>query len=581
MERVSAQAYHRDAHARNILVADRGPGASPRLAFGLIDFGLAVDADGWRLDGWRRRGVAGDGRYWPASAWVMWAFDVEGMQADDDEGQVLREEYAQCLDLHSIGMTALQVFVELLGVGISLGVEEALDACAVAFDKLSSAWAAYWTFASTSWNKVAAAYAAHGHAEALKDDFAAAGVPSRIAELLDGLRAAVREASNICALEGARAPGGTRGGVSGVVPSDAPLGTADGCAAPMWRLLEAISVLIGGPGLGEAPRWQDVARQLGRSDEAACGGNASEAAKVLDASRLSAASTVTPQSSMPSSPVSTRGEEVCAEPPGQQLQSAQGEAVSEPAEEEPREQPRKQPPESQRQKHQLRVHEPPEHPPQAQPQQCGQHEHEQRQQEQHVEDASKPNALVAQLPQLLPITLPLPRQRRLSMPCQCGIAPSGIGKSTPRDVRSSPPCSMLPDAPADCARPRRPAWHGRGHGDPGAAAAAVGALGVRPAAVFSPPLIPRRISCPPLATFVPRSDPVSDAFGAPVLLPRPPRVGAPLSGPVVPRAAFQAGVGQPPRDAGFAAGLKPGIFGVRVGVDASTLDVGPRFQIQL
>lgn len=93
MESVSAHAFHRDIHPRNMLVEER-PGSLPR--FGLVDFGLAVGASEWRTGQWRARGVAGDCRCWPPSAWVYFA---DGEEEVLDEKPPLRmeyEEYVEC-----------------------------------------------------------------------------------------------------------------------------------------------------------------------------------------------------------------------------------------------------------------------------------------------------------------------------------------------------------------------------------------------------------------------------------------------------------------------------------------------------
>ena len=74
-------------------------------SFGLIDFGLAVDARAWKCGAWCRSGASGDGRFWPTSAWRMFT----GEALDED----LRAEYSAHLDLHSIGLSALQALVTL------------------------------------------------------------------------------------------------------------------------------------------------------------------------------------------------------------------------------------------------------------------------------------------------------------------------------------------------------------------------------------------------------------------------------------------------------------------------------------
>ncbi|CAE8631691.1 unnamed protein product, partial [Polarella glacialis] len=71
-------AYHRDINPRNILVDGlSGQGLRGPISFGLVDFGMAVDARQWRGSGavedgaWRHLEVGGDCRYWPLSSWIM------------------------------------------------------------------------------------------------------------------------------------------------------------------------------------------------------------------------------------------------------------------------------------------------------------------------------------------------------------------------------------------------------------------------------------------------------------------------------------------------------------------------------
>merc|ERR1719469_88907 len=59
---------------------------------------------------WHHLDVGGDCRYWPVSAWVQFLLGWTELEAHPP----LRFEYQTQLDLHSFGLTALQVFVEML-----------------------------------------------------------------------------------------------------------------------------------------------------------------------------------------------------------------------------------------------------------------------------------------------------------------------------------------------------------------------------------------------------------------------------------------------------------------------------------
>ncbi|CAJ1362433.1 unnamed protein product, partial [Effrenium voratum] len=108
--------YHRDVNAHNIL-AHVAPGG--QLSFGLVDFGLAVDASTWMdpsplnpggKSEWEFLDVGGDCRYWPVSAWRQFEAGCRALV----EEEPLCTEYQTHLDLQGLGLTAVQVLVCLL-----------------------------------------------------------------------------------------------------------------------------------------------------------------------------------------------------------------------------------------------------------------------------------------------------------------------------------------------------------------------------------------------------------------------------------------------------------------------------------
>jgi serine/threonine protein kinase len=125
-ERISSVAIHRDVNTHNILV-DAQTGRNP--AYGLVDFGLAVDTLCWcstennpetkwrptrigvdAVHTWRYLDIAGDCRYWPVSAWTQFLIGWKEIDANP----CLLREYQVQLDQHALGITAMKVFVELL-----------------------------------------------------------------------------------------------------------------------------------------------------------------------------------------------------------------------------------------------------------------------------------------------------------------------------------------------------------------------------------------------------------------------------------------------------------------------------------
>mmetsp|Transcript_28776 Transcript_28776/g.67055 ORF Transcript_28776/g.67055 Transcript_28776/m.67055 type:complete len:560 (+) Transcript_28776:2-1681(+) len=194
LEHLSSRVYHRDVTPRNILIDDSGP-SGPR--FGLVDFGLAVDAAKWR-SGECLGDLGGDGRYWPVSAWYVFGHGKSDLEARPD----LRDEYRSCLDVHALGITALRCLLELTpsseqgaaDVKDCPGLETVLPKLRL----LRSAWQRYWSDARRFWQPVYDAFREGGDFEALKIAYARAGVHRIMSADLCALRTALSEARLAC-----------------------------------------------------------------------------------------------------------------------------------------------------------------------------------------------------------------------------------------------------------------------------------------------------------------------------------------------------------------------------------------------
>mmetsp|Transcript_70171 Transcript_70171/g.132353 ORF Transcript_70171/g.132353 Transcript_70171/m.132353 type:complete len:837 (+) Transcript_70171:134-2644(+) len=203
LEFVSTRAYHRDVTPRNILI-DSCEGQAP--CFGLIDFGLAVDAAHWRLGvstvpslqrstgvpAWRQAGVAGDGRYWPVSSWYMFGYGPNELERRPG----LCLEYKMQLDLHSLGISALQVFVEMLPAEYSR--EDRVCAqqeseLVLRLLTLQAAWRRYWQDASKFWQCIYDTFRSDGDFKALKAAYVRAGVHDVVRRNLTALRTALHD----------------------------------------------------------------------------------------------------------------------------------------------------------------------------------------------------------------------------------------------------------------------------------------------------------------------------------------------------------------------------------------------------
>lgn len=202
--RISNLAYHRDVNPRNILVEETEGGPQ----YSLIDFGLAVDSVDWRVGvwqlpggesavgAWQVRGVGGDCRYWPVSAWLMLEQGAKALLAQAH----LCLEYKTHLDLHALGITAVQVLAELAPTQAQVEAEGGGEVICKLAD-VKAAWEAYWVDAVYFWSRLFEAYCRSGDRDELaevKDEYRRTEVHQRIATRLQKLRAALQAASDAC-----------------------------------------------------------------------------------------------------------------------------------------------------------------------------------------------------------------------------------------------------------------------------------------------------------------------------------------------------------------------------------------------
>lgn len=137
LDAISAVALHRDINTHNLLVSTACGSSVPQ--FSIIDFGLAVDVHSWPTQH-TKVPVAGDCRYWPVSSWYIFAHG--GPKLTEMPSLVM--EYRTQLDLHALGITALQVFIDMLPQQSVSAIPEEIRALKVAWDQ-------YWQDASRLW----------------------------------------------------------------------------------------------------------------------------------------------------------------------------------------------------------------------------------------------------------------------------------------------------------------------------------------------------------------------------------------------------------------------------------------------
>lgn len=192
LEAFSARVYHRDVTPRNIHIQEGVGEGSPQ--FGLVDFGLAVDASKWRAQSEGCGELGGDGRYWPASAWFVFGFGGTAIQRHP----AMFQEYRTSLDVHSLGLTALRTLMEMMpnidNCPEILGSGSALMALRI----LRSAWCRYWSDARRFWQPVYDAFRGNGDFESLRAAYASASVQRMICADIVALRHALVEVKRAC-----------------------------------------------------------------------------------------------------------------------------------------------------------------------------------------------------------------------------------------------------------------------------------------------------------------------------------------------------------------------------------------------
>jgi serine/threonine protein kinase len=253
-EHISSLSLHRDVNSHNILI-DEVNGALPAPRFGLVDFGLAVDAVGWcneegatrsvsrpsrvGQDGsstWHYLDVGGDCRYWPLSAWVQFLAGWRELAACPS----LSFEYQNQLDTHALGLTALQLLAELLPLPLeTANAVRSADALEAALEigghvwedappellVLRIVWERYWGRVSPLHARLINTFHTGGDWDKLKVDCIKDGVHEKIAEDLRMLRAAIREVREACRRFTVKAESDAKAGISSITTVNLAMGS--------------------------------------------------------------------------------------------------------------------------------------------------------------------------------------------------------------------------------------------------------------------------------------------------------------------------------------------------------------------
>jgi len=258
-ERISTHAFHRDVNSHNILV-EGGDVLVP--SYGLVDFGLAVDFQKWQGPGvspasWHLVDIGGDCRYWPMAAWLQFECGWQELV----KYPALASEYQTHLDLHALGITALQVWACVIAAAIKMAkrpneggsvnhngdVERMPDEVV----NLHAAWEAYWQDATRFWERLLDCFRNSGDQNALKGWCISEGVHNIIGQGLANVRTALREVCQVCGPPVAAGAGGAAAVLAGQRPFFSALlelvsaggiaGVVEGqLKAPSWQSMRAV-----------------------------------------------------------------------------------------------------------------------------------------------------------------------------------------------------------------------------------------------------------------------------------------------------------------------------------------------------
>lgn len=270
-ERISTHAFHRDVNSHNILV-EGGDVLVPN--YGLVDFGLAVDFQKWQGPGvsptsWHLIDIGGDCRYWPMAAWLQFECGWQELV----KYPALASEYQTHLDLHALGITALQVWGNVIASAINTAkrpneggsVNHNGDAERMPDEvvNLHAAWEAYWQDATRFWERLLDCFRNSGDQNALKGWCIAEGVHNIIGQGLANVRTALREVCQVCG-----PPERSIGGGAGAGSAAAMLAGQRPFFSTLLELVSAGGIAGVVEGQMKAPSWQSVRATLDESRHA-------------------------------------------------------------------------------------------------------------------------------------------------------------------------------------------------------------------------------------------------------------------------------------------------------------------------
>jgi serine/threonine protein kinase len=183
---VNKFAQHRDISSHNVIINDHAG-----LTFNLIDFGLAIQNSEWSHR-WTSLSLAGDCKYWPPCAWIMFIYGAGAMQKEE----CFLRQYRDRLDVYAAGVTLLEFFFRRMPATELLFLRET--------------WNSYWKETSDCWESFYRCFKYKGDWQALRKELiesqAYEKVSNRYMLLLQAIQADDSECSSFlnrcCAMIG-------------------------------------------------------------------------------------------------------------------------------------------------------------------------------------------------------------------------------------------------------------------------------------------------------------------------------------------------------------------------------------------
>lgn len=204
LDSLAPLAWHRDVNSHNVLVCHDGANDDlacsdvEQASFWLCDLGLAVDSQSWTSEedaAWRVTDIGGDCRYWPASCWMVHCYGAEYLE----ERQSFCRQYKTRLDIHALGITAIEVLCSVAMSARKSGApcnegEDPGGCWSLLLDK----YQVYHETVSSWWQAIYAVFSSGGDFRPVHAWLVEIEAPNKVISLVSDLRLALCTCATAC-----------------------------------------------------------------------------------------------------------------------------------------------------------------------------------------------------------------------------------------------------------------------------------------------------------------------------------------------------------------------------------------------